>query len=331
MKKGDAGNMLIRCHQIRPLGLIFIFHFMFVVLPASAYTDPVDLISPDKEERLDRTQAPKHRPVYRTKTLRSVIGNPSRPSKKNYRIETFNQLFENMASPFPIDLIKAIAWNESRWKHFRKDGSIVACPNYKKDAARRPRLDRYTGKPLIDSVDWGIMQINDKYSTLDTKIWNFNRIKSDPPYNIQAGVAVLQNKLKLVRRMKKLKNWKQIEAYYNLTGYSDLVIAVKAYNGLQYSPIYINRLIKTLQQKPWLRAAGASTGGPIAKAAHYSLKFHRKNITFRRKADIKIAKLPRLPKQPKLPMSIFKYMVRDKPALSHYFDKGLGDVDPLLH
>jgi hypothetical protein len=320
--------MLDHYHQIRSLGLVFIFHSMFFVLPASAYTDPVDLISPDKEERIDRTQAPAHRPVYRTRTLRSVISNPPRPGKKIYRIEKFNQLFENIKSPFPIDLIKAIAWNESRWHHFRKDGSIVACPNYKKDVAGRPRLDRYTNKPLIASVDWGIMQINDKYSTLNMKVWNFSRIKTDPRYNIQAGITVLQNKLKLVLRMKKLKNWKQIEAYYNLTGYSDLVIAVKAYNGLQYSPIYINRLIKTLHQKPWLRAGA---GGTIAGAAHYSLKFHRKNITFRRKADIKIAKLPRLPKPPKLPMSIFKYMVRDKPALSHYFDKGLGDVDPLLH
>ncbi len=317
-----------RCHQIRSLGLIFLFYFMFVAPPAFAYSDSIDLIFPDEEERIDRTQAPKHHPVYRTRTLRSVISNPPRPGKKNYRIEKFNQLFENIASPFPIDLIKAIAWNESRWHHFRKDGSIVACPNYKKDAARRPLTDRYTGKLLIDSVDWGIMQINDRYSTLDMKIWDFNRIKSNPPYNIQAGIAVLQNKLKLVRRMKKLKNWKKIEAYYNLKGYSDLVIAVKAYNGLQYSPIYINRLIKTLHQKPWLRAGA---GGTTAGAVDYTLQFHQKNITFHKKADITAAKISGLVKQPKLPMSIFRYMVRDKPALSHYFNKGLGNADPLLH
>ncbi len=317
-------------HQIRFLGLILLFHFMFFAPPASTYAASMDLISPNADKRIDRTKAPVHRPVYRTKTLRSVVSNPPRPGKKNYRIEKFNRLFENLASPFPPDLIKAIAWNESRWHHFRKDGSIVACPNYKKDAAGRPRLDRYTSKPLIDSVDWGIMQINDKYSTLNMKVWNFSRIKNDPRYNIQAGITVLQNKLKLVRRMKKLKNWKKIEAYYNLKGYPDLVIAVKAYNGLQYSPIYINRLIKTLNKKPWLRA-GAGAAGTATRTADYTLPFHRKNIVFHKKPKVTTAKLTGLPKPPKLPMSIFLYMVRDKPPLSHYFDKNLGDVDPLLH
>lgn len=216
---------------------------------------------------IDRTQAPEHHPVFvKRRRMGTDVQNEfawargGRSSQEannawnlqdRERVKKFNEVFEGLECEFPADLIKAIAWTESRWNHFNDDGTVVAGVNYKRHPNGFILINSRTGRKVVDSIDWGIMQINDRKSSLDPRIWDFRKIKGDVHYNIRAGIAVLRGKLEFARELKQSKNWPWIEDMYNLHGYTLLDIALKAYNGLQYSSCYVDQVKKALRNKPW--------------------------------------------------------------------------------
>jgi len=165
--------------------------------------------------------------------------------KKDY--VAINQRFEAIYTDFPKDLIKAIAWCESEWSHVDYQGNVFYTVNYHR---------RWTeaGLQTSTSLDWGIMQINEKLESLDRRIWDLERIKSDPEYNLRAGVAILESKREYVRHLRRQKNWPDIEARYNLKGYGEMEIILKAYNGFQPSWKYLHRVHAALVKKPWEKA-----------------------------------------------------------------------------
>lgn len=155
-----------------------------------------------------------------------------------------NSRFEALNTTFPKDLIKAIAWVESEWNHLNPAGRVFHTVNYHAKAAGGWRTSR----------DWGLMQINERMDSLNRREWNLERIKADPEYNLQAGLAVLESKQAYVKSLKRRRNWKAIEARYRLKGHSDLEIALKAYNGFQPSWSYLYRIKAALAEKPWEKA-----------------------------------------------------------------------------
>jgi hypothetical protein len=94
------------------------------------------------------------------------------PSSKQIRT-----LLESSAKKHgvPREIVLAIAWHESGWKHYDDDGSIVSRENFNK-------------KGTHVSTDWGIMQINDRAHP-DA----FPRAKTDIKYNIDFGVSLLKS------------------------------------------------------------------------------------------------------------------------------------------
>ena len=157
-----------------------------------------------------------------------------------------NQRIEALNTTFPKELIKAIAWCESEWSHVDERGQPFITVNYKGRVL-------HNGHRAI-SLDWGIMQINEKLDSLDRRIWDLERIKNDPEYNLRAGVAILESKREYVRHLRKLKNWRQIEARYHLQGHDEVEITLKAYNGFQPSWAYLNRIQTALHEHPWEKA-----------------------------------------------------------------------------
>lgn len=75
----------------------------------------------------------------------------------------------------PEDVIFAVAWQESNWKQFEDDGSVVRGENRGK-------------KGRLLSTDWGIMQINDKHHPTA-----FPKAKEDIAYNINYAAGLLRS------------------------------------------------------------------------------------------------------------------------------------------
>ena len=98
------------------------------------------------------------------------------------------------------------------------------------------------------------MQINEASNCLNYEQWDYVRIQYDPEYNLQAGIAVLEKKQEYVRYLKRKKNWRRIERRYRLRGRSELEITLKAYNGFQSSWEYLDKINKTMAEKPWEQA-----------------------------------------------------------------------------
>jgi hypothetical protein len=157
-----------------------------------------------------------------------------------------NRLFDNLDTAFPKDLIKAIAWCESEWNQVDENGRLFVTVN-RQHAAGRSRNPRIT-------LDYGVMQINERMESLDPKAWDWELIKNDPEYNLRAGVAVLESKFEYIRTLKHRPNWKQLQARYHLQGHDDLDLALKAYNGFQPSWAYPRRIREALRDKPWEKA-----------------------------------------------------------------------------
>ncbi len=154
-----------------------------------------------------------------------------------------NQRIEELNTKFPKDLIKAIAWCESEWSHMDADGHLFVSVNRKR-AAVQHRI----------TLDYGIMQINERMESLNRKHWNWERIKYEPEYNLQAGIAVLESKVSYVQHLKQRRNWKDIQVRYHLQGHDDLDLILKAYNGFQPSWSYPRKVRRLLQEKPWEKA-----------------------------------------------------------------------------
>lgn len=161
-----------------------------------------------------------------------------------------NRVFESVSGGYDPEVLKAIAWVESRWRHVGPEGSIFVTPNYKWEKGRRTA-----------SLDWGWMQINERLESLNTQEWDLERIKHDPEYNLRAAVATLESKRRYLQHLRRKKNWPALEARYRLKGHSDLDLLLKAYNGFQPSWAYVNRVRATLVEKPWERAMLAQIRG----------------------------------------------------------------------
>jgi hypothetical protein len=157
-----------------------------------------------------------------------------------------NRLFDEVDTPFPRDLIKAIAWCESGWSHVDETGRLFVTVN------RQGKSGRLGHRRI--SLDYGVMQINERMESLDRKAWDWERIKNDPVYNIRAGVAVLESKVEYIHTLKRRANWKQLEARYQLRGHDNLDLVLKAYNGFQPSWAYPRRIREALRDKPWEKA-----------------------------------------------------------------------------
>jgi hypothetical protein len=155
-----------------------------------------------------------------------------------------NRRFEAVDTSFPTELIKAIAWCESEWNHLDQTGKVFHTVNY------HPGPDG----GWQTSLDWGLMQINERMESLNRKVWDLERIKTDPEYNLRAGVAVLEGKRAYIRSLRRRKDWKAIEARFNLKGHSELEITLKAYNGFRRSWSYLYRINTALNEKPWEKA-----------------------------------------------------------------------------
>lgn len=80
----------------------------------------------------------------------------------------------------PARIACAIAWTESGMRQFREDGTPV----------------RNVNSP--DSIDWGMMQLNDK-SWSDR--YDFDKIKSDWKYNVRAGLDIALNRYNEAKRL----------------------------------------------------------------------------------------------------------------------------------
>ncbi|MEW6516938.1 MAG: hypothetical protein AB1439_08545 [candidate division FCPU426 bacterium] len=156
----------------------------------------------------------------------------------------------NINTVVSSEVLEAVAWLESEgWVQFVDDGSTYGSPNYS--------INKETKEKELESTDWGIMQINDKNSPLDFNKWDMDKIKSDPDYNIRAGVACLENKQKYVEFLKR-KNWEKTKLKYDLEGHSDQDVLLRAYNGFgkpqapsKEAWAYVNTVNKVVDKKPW--------------------------------------------------------------------------------
>lgn len=174
---------------------------------------------------------------------------------KNKDYVAINRCFESVKTDFSAELIKAIAWCESEWSQMDEAGRAFYTVNYHRNASGG----------WTTSLDWGLMQINERMESLDPEHWDLERIKSDPEYNLRAGIAVLQSKRIYVRNLKRRKDWKTIEDRYDLKGHSELEITLKAYNGFQRSWRYLHRINHALARRPWEKAMLRQMHGSAAR------------------------------------------------------------------
>ena len=130
---------------------------------------------------------------------------------------------------FDPELVKAIAWRESLWRHFDTQGR----PDHKDE-------------------DWGIMRIN-KQTAIQSGM-DLNRIKTDWQYNIRCGVRILETKYQHVIIMQQQKNWRKIQKRRNMEGKNRLEIAIKLYNGAGRSDwLYLETVMQFKNEKPWMK------------------------------------------------------------------------------
>ncbi len=225
----------------------------------------------------DRTQAPDF-----TRRVRKFLNN--HVDSKVFK--EMNALFDAIDCEFPTDLLKAMAWQESRWQQFNPDGTVTKGINYRKN--RRKHM-------IVDSVDYGVMQINNRRSSLDPLHWDFNRIKTDPYYNVMAGIEVLRHKLAYAKKLQKSADWPAIEKAYHLQGYTTLDIALKAYNGMRYSSEYVDAIHHARLIRPWENAgmmAATSKYKPAARLAPVTIRPDRQFQKLRQKASDQILTRP---------------------------------------
>jgi hypothetical protein len=154
-----------------------------------------------------------------------------KPSEKDFReLWAVEFAIDALKIKNPIitkDLVRAIYWHESNWRQYGPDGKAYSCKE--KDVRYR---------------SWGIAQIYDdprsRYPGID-----YQRIKTDADYNIQAGLMILEEKFKQARKIRKTYKLKK--------SVSDLEIGVTLYNGWKNHDRweYAKNVIAIMHQKPW--------------------------------------------------------------------------------
>lgn len=104
-----------------------------------------------------------------------------------------NDLLEETAERYgvPKDILKAVAWRESGWKHFDDQGRILLNINKNKE-----------GKVL--SIDWGMMQINDRHNPSA-----FPEAKESIKSNVEYAAGLLKD------LYKETKSWRLALWSYN--------------------------------------------------------------------------------------------------------------------
>lgn len=169
-------------------------------------------------------------------------------NRKNLSYFETDELFNKYSSTYSPALIKAIAWQESRWNHYSEMGDSYGSNNFKVKNSHK----------ILDSTDWGIMQINDKSNPLDLKQAEMEKVKSDTEYCIQKGIAILDRKQEYLEYLKVQSNWSAIQSKYNLAGHNDQDLLLKAYNGFIKSWNYAESVNAYLISKPWERSVSVS-------------------------------------------------------------------------
>ncbi len=159
---------------------------------------------------------------------------------------SINHFIDHAPTLLPKNLIKAIAWCESQWKHYNGQGEPLMGINL----VNGPWGNDY-------SYDWGLMQINDGTVCLDPRVWDFHKIKNDQEYNILAGIAVLEQKKDYIEFLKHRPNWGQVVRRYHLEGRDEMDILIKAYNGFQPSWAYVNHVRTLMRERPWEKMMAA--------------------------------------------------------------------------
>jgi len=134
---------------------------------------------------------------------------------------------EKLDTTLPINLIKSVAWQESRWRQFEN------------------------GKPHIHGNDIGIMQVNETTARLFG--FDVDRLKWDTRYNLSCGVKILQSKVRYVARLKQSTDWPAISKRYALSGLTDLELAIIAYNGFSRDHLYLIVVYRAWINKPWTK------------------------------------------------------------------------------
>lgn len=152
---------------------------------------------------------------------------PKSLSKKSTpitRYEVVENAIRSAETDIPRDLIRAIAWQESKWRQYEKSGGVFCVAD-----------------------DYGVMQVN-RRTVIQNPAWNLKRAKGSTRYNVQLGIWILESKLDWVVRNRS----EAFDQKYFCTNQSDLEVAVRAYNGLNTSCKYLKCVKKYVAEKPWL-------------------------------------------------------------------------------
>ncbi|MCD4814428.1 hypothetical protein K8S19_12160 [bacterium] len=199
-------------------------------------------------------------------------------SNKNMSYSEIDQLFEKTKSCLPSEMLKVIAYHESGgWQQFDENGNVYKGINYKIDKTGKVIVDPKTRRKEVESTDYGIMQINNKYSGLEEDKWDFTKIMQNTEYNITAGVAVIESKKKWIEDTKnKPKKWKRWTMKYDLAGHSDTEILLKAYNGFRKSWEYVDMVKAETKKKAWEKEVDVQLA--IDKKVVKAIKLKRNEI-----------------------------------------------------
>jgi hypothetical protein len=125
------------------------------------------------------------------------------------------------------DLVRAVYWHESRWRQRDAAGHVYSC---------KEKKARYRS--------WGIAQIYDeprcRYPGID-----YRRIKTDYVYNVRAGLKIMEEKFRDVRRIRRLYHIGRIRG--------DVEIGLSLYNGWQEEDRwgYAKSVLEIMRQRPW--------------------------------------------------------------------------------
>ena len=166
----------------------------------------------------------------------SISGALTETEKEKYR--EIDRMIEEADTAFPKELIRAMAWCESQWRQFDKNGNTFTDGSLNTADRKGP------------SLDYGLMQINER-TAIKFK-FDIPRLKNDTKYNLECGLRVLKEKYRWTDQKQRSKDWPMITKKYDLDGYSTLEIAIKAYNGMRRSWVYLNVVQDIQRDKPWL-------------------------------------------------------------------------------
>ncbi|MCX5781123.1 MAG: transglycosylase SLT domain-containing protein [Elusimicrobia bacterium] len=208
---------------------IFLFFFLFAVA-GIAYPFCVKIQNPEDNKTVSGM-------------VNITAGFYPNKCDKNKSYKEIDDLLSNTNSNFDKDLLKAIAWQESRWQQFNENGNTYRCVN------------------TDESTDCGLMQINSENSgLLEENGWDFKRIGTDTEYNLKAALQILTNKQNELNRIKNVrpKRWNELVRQYDFQGHSMQDIVLKYYNTLRKSWEYPDAINKNIKDKPWIQKVTSS-------------------------------------------------------------------------